>query len=581
MIVMKRYIQSINISAAVKIMLILGFVFFKSQAQPEGADVRQLLASYQEEILLHHDGPVYLTGDYLRFSVLCLDNSTGLLSPLSRVAYVELLDSSNEPVVQVIVELKNGKGKGDVLLPFTMNSGNYLIRAYTRWMRNFPPENFSHAQVTVINPFKPLLEKPEERPDSPFVSGTVSLTGLSANLSNSVYSRREKAVLDISLTGRDGHPLDGVVSVSVSKVPDFFSLPAAPAKGSPAKAFRPKAIFLPEINGQLVEGVVKTSAGDSVKADVLVFMSVTGQLPGFYTSRSDQEGKVRFEVLDFYGTGEVHLQSADSGQTVRVELESPFSKEFADLRPGALEIDERWEGYLTELSHNMQIRSVYADTLPAFELQLTTDTLPFYGMPDQRYFLDDYTRFPLTEEVLREYVSGIMLRKKDNKFYFKMVDIENQQIMEQDPLILYDGLPVADAGKVVEIDPRLIKRIDVMTRKVYMGQAVFYGVTSFHTYDGDLKGLDKKAVSEPSTFDGLQETHHYKAPSYASKIQKDSSLPDFRTTLFWAPWAQVEKGGLRLEFFTGDDTGTYLVSVKGFSQAGERVKTESYFKVEK
>lgn len=578
---MKRPIPSLNVPAAVKIMLILGLVFFKSHAQPEGVDARQLLTSYKEEILLHHDGPIYLTGDYLRFSVLCLDNSTGLLSPLSRVAYVELLDGSNEPVAQVIVELKDGKGKGDVLLPFTMNSGNYLMRAYTRWMRNFPPENYSHTQVTVINPFKPLLEKPEEKRTSPFISGTVQLTGLSANLNNSTYSNREKAILDINLTGRDGDPLDGVVSVSVSKVPDFFSTPTAPQEESSVKATRPKTIFLPEINGQLVEGIVKNAAGDSVKADALVFLSVTGQLPGFYTSRSDKEGKVRFEVLDFYGTGEVHLQSANPAQAIKVELGSPFSKEFADLQPGALRIDESWKGYLTELSHNMQIRSVYADTLRAFELQLTTDTLPFYGMPDQRYFLDDYTRFPLTEEVLREYVSGIMLRKKDNKFYFKMVDMENQRIMEQDPLILYDGLPVADADKVVEIDPRLIKRIDVMTRKVYMGRSVFYGVTSFHTYDGDLKGLDKKEVGEPSTFEGLQVTHVYSAPSYASKSQKDSSLPDFRTTLFWDPWAQIEKGKARLEFFTGDDTGTYLVSIKGFSQNGERVHTESYFKVEK
>lgn len=578
---MKRYIQSLNVPAAIKIILIVGCVFFKGHAQPEGADVRQLLASYREEILLHHDGPVYLTGDYLRFSVLCLDNSTGLLSPLSRVAYVELLDSSNEPVAQVIVELKDGKGKGDVLLPFTMNSGNYLIRAYTRWMRNFPPENYSHTQVTVINPFRPLLEKPEGKPASPFVSGTGQLTGLSANLSNSVYSIREKAILDISLTSRDGNPLDGIVSVSVSKVPDFFSTPTVPPKESAVKAFGPKTLFLPEINGQLVEGVVKNAAGDFVEAGVLVFMSVTGQLPGFYTSRSDQEGKVRFEVLDFYGTGEVHLQSADSVQAVKVELESPFSKEFADLLPGPFTIDESWAGYLTGLSHNMQIRSVYADILPALELQLTTDTLPFYGMPDQRYFLDDYTRFPLTEEVLREYVSGIMLRKKDKKFYFKMVDMENQQMMTQDPLILYDGLPVADADKVVEIDPRLIKRIDVMTRKVYMGQAAFYGVVSFHTYDGDLKGLDKKVVGEPSTFEGLQVARGYTAPSYASKNQKDSSLPDFRTTLLWTPWAQVEKGEALLEFFIGDDTGTYLVSVKGFSQTGERVQTERYFKVEK
>ena len=52
--------------------------------------------------------------------------------------------------------MKDGTGNGSFMLPLTLNSGNYVVRAYTSWMKNFSPEFYFEAPVTIVNSFTSL-----------------------------------------------------------------------------------------------------------------------------------------------------------------------------------------------------------------------------------------------------------------------------------------------------------------------------------------------------------------------------------------------------------------------------------------
>jgi hypothetical protein len=544
--------------------------------------------SYKEEIHIHHDGPVYLTGDRVRFSVTCLDQSNHLLSPLSRLAYVELLDSENTPLAQSIIDLNDGKGKGDILLPFTATSGNYILRAYTKWMRNSPPEDYAYSIVTIINPFKSLgLSESSEKPATR--KAYAPTAGLTISTTSEVYRSRQKVTIDLGLTGVEGRPASGLVSVSVSKVPDFFmtneknsgKLSVVVKKNPSQASFKPDRHYLPETKGQFLTGKVYESGTTTPKANELIYLSIIGTQPEFYTSKADSEGVIRFEIVDFYGNGEVHLQSSDPDANVDIIIDPSFSEVFAALEVPSLNIDEKWESYLTQASQNMQVRNVYSSIIPFDEHQPSADSLPFYGIPDQKYYLDDYTRFPLMEEVLREYVAGIFPRKRNDEFYFKMVNVEKNEIMNNEPLMLYDGLPIKKANTIMELDPRLVKRIDVVTKRYLMGGAIFDGITSFHSYKGDLAGLDPALiVGQDYSFIGVQKGAKYVFPDYED-VNSKSTLPDFRNTLYWTDSKEISDGLGEVAFFTGDDTGTYLIDVEGISDSGDLISQKKFFKVEK
>lgn len=581
-----RHRSDCSISGFVAALLWVALSFGAAHArQPAG----ELPTTYREEIVIHHDGPVYLTGDYLRFSVVCLDKSNHLLSPLSRLAYVELLDTDNKIVTQSIIDLKGGRGHGEVLLPFTANSGNYLLRAYTRWMRNFDPAHYAHTVVSIVNPFKTLGLKAAESPGGGLTLFGGNSVGVTVNSNKTTYGRREKVIVNVNLTDVEGQPVDGLVSLSVSKIPGFAALPGQPVLNLkpelspivPQAGIADRPFFLPEIRGQHLTGHVYRAGTKEPAADELIYLSITGTRPEFYAARSDARGVINFEIIDFYGGGELLLQPANPSVNVDIELTPPFSEEFATIVLPALAIDEKWESYLTEASQNMQVRNVYTNAIPYGGLPALVDTLPFYGIPDQRYFLDDYTRFPLMEEVLREYVSGILLRKKDNNFFFRMVDVDKNEVMPNEPLMLYDGMPVKSANKIVEADPRLVKRIDVITRRYVMGDAIFDGITSFHTYKGDLAGLTGDVGATKFSFTGVQPDTRFVSPNYDEIGQRESTLPDFRNTLFWSPQEQVTEGVAAVEFFTGDSPGTFLVEVNGISQSGALVSGKAVITVEK
>jgi uncharacterized metal-binding protein len=105
----------------------------------------------REEIYIQTDREEYISGEYVWFSVYLIDRQTSKPSASSRIVYFELLNSENRPVVQKRIVLDKGSGPGEIVLPDTLSSGTYTIRAYTNWMKNFLPANCFMKDIRIYN----------------------------------------------------------------------------------------------------------------------------------------------------------------------------------------------------------------------------------------------------------------------------------------------------------------------------------------------------------------------------------------------------------------------------------------------
>lgn len=105
-----------------------------------------------EKIFVHTDKGAYVTGEILWFKLYVVDGSYNKPLNLSKVAYAEVLDDNQVPVMQAKIELHNGHGSGSLYIPVTLNNGNYHFRAYTNWMKNFSPDYYFDKKITVVNP---------------------------------------------------------------------------------------------------------------------------------------------------------------------------------------------------------------------------------------------------------------------------------------------------------------------------------------------------------------------------------------------------------------------------------------------
>ncbi len=104
-----------------------------------------------EKIFVHTDRSYYLCGDILWFKIYVANDADNQLLLVSKVAYIEVLNTMHQPVLQGKIAVEDGTGSGSFELPASLPSGNYQLRAYTNWMKNNSPDHYFKKIVTIIN----------------------------------------------------------------------------------------------------------------------------------------------------------------------------------------------------------------------------------------------------------------------------------------------------------------------------------------------------------------------------------------------------------------------------------------------
>ncbi|OON69606.1 hypothetical protein B0919_06615 [Hymenobacter sp. CRA2] len=766
-----------------------------AQAPAPALPVAQAFENYSqqdahEKLFLHLDRSLYVGGDIMWFKLYAVAGSRHQPLPLSKVAYVEVLDAKQRPVLQGKIELKQAAGHGSFQLPATLASGRYTVRAYTNWMKNFGPEYYFHSTVTVVNTFaerlpaaadsagidvqffpeggnlvkglpskvgfkvadktgrgldaEGVLLDPQNKVVARFktlkfgmgrfaftpteagkaytavvklpgqqtvtsqapavneqgyvlslddagpnqvslsvrasgpaaASGPVYVLGhagqqafvaTSLPLANSqgqllldksrlpegvlhftafdaqqrpvcerLYFQRPKAQLSISaaadrrqygtrdkvslsLRTNDGTGAEAPANLSVavyrldslatraataadissylwltSDLPGVIENPGYYLRDSSAEADEaadnlmltqgwrrfswdkvlaggplPRP-YVPEFNGHLVQGRVFNKHTNQPAAQIPAYLAAPGVPVRMYSSLSDANGAVHFEVRDLYGPKNLVLQTNTRQDSIyRFEIHNPFSAVFVPRPAPGLALPELYRPELTQRHLQMQAQNAYfRKPLSAFAQPLA-DSVSLYGKASELYRLDDYTRFKVMEEVMREYVPGVQVRLRKDGFHFMVVDKVSGAYFDDDPMVLLDGVPFFDINRVMKMDPLKIKTLEVMDGRFMQAGLMYSGIVSYTTYKGDLAGYRPDARALVQEYEGLQWEREFYSPRYATAQQQQSRLPDLRNLLYWNPQVLTSSAsGQQLEFYTSDEAGKYVVVVQGLADSG-------------
>ena len=752
--------------------------------------------NYQERIYVRSDKNFYLSGEFLRFSIYCYEAKTRQPSGLSKVAYLELLDTSHTAVLQTKVLLEKGKGYGDVYIPSDFESGNYLLRCYTRWMRNYRADLYYQSIVQIINPFKRPGLKPRSGTDEISLqffpeSGTlvdglpsrvafkavdtygeeVDFTGsitddlgnviiefspanhgigsfaftpdrqrsyevsvllkdssvlhpalppiqdegivlainnqdpddlgieiyssnryrsqpvllvgqsngkirfsekidvrnghgsaeiskrgidpgvmlvtafssmghpladrlvfvypqkdlsLHIDTEKKVFQNREKVIVRIKTTGENGQPAPVDLSVSVlahhkyfdqynqnikaqlfinNAVGGFVEDPGFYLNGSSEKAreamdnlmltkeYREclwediettgeQRSYIPEFRTHIITGKLTNIRTRAPEEGIYAYLSIPSMPSGFYDTRSQQDGKLYFEVNGFTGKNEIILQTNYMKDSIyQIKIDDPFSGDYTDLRIPYFDIDESMQAFIEKASTNMQIQNAYLKYKPSSSIISPLDTSAFYHS-FTRYYLDDYTRFTVMEEVFREYISGVYLRQGQDGFEFRLLDMARNMTYKDNILVLLDCVPVFDADEIIELDPLRVKKIETVRKIYYKGLMNCNGIISLSTYDRNLKGYHLNKNASVIEYNGLQPLKEYPTPDYGNPTEENNRLPDYRNVLYWDPHFKTDENGEAVvEFYTSDAVGDYEIRIEGLSDEGKPAFGNAFIQV--
>jgi hypothetical protein len=793
---MQRHPEKLSFAACINKMLacFFSFLLFCQPLYSQDKIVTGLAEQFeqyqvnnlQEKLFVHIDKTFYLSGEILWFKVYAVDGMFNTPSELSKVAYVEIINQEGKAVLQAKIPLDDASGNGSFLISYSIASGNYKLRAYTKWMKNFPADFFYEQQVCIINTLKELninnskkaiaydiqffpeggnlvyglpsklaykivnetgqavdykgflidrnkdtvakfsplkfgmgsfiftprkseqykavlflpdtiikkdiegildqgyvmkLENTDSNylkifvhsnitsPNSPvylFVHTRHSVKNAQQNnlrngetffiinkkdlgdgishftifneakqpVCERLFFKRPQNKLDISLTTgktqyesrenvsvelstRDpyGKKLEADMSVSVFLVDSFQSaeynhidcylMLSSELKGkidSPEYYFEDpdseaaeaadnlmltqgwrrfkwndvlenkKTFFkyLPELEGQSIDGTVSNKITGEAGNQIKTWLSIPDTVYTFSGTRSKPDGSFSFTIKNVYGLHDVVLQTGRVDSIYKIDVNNPYAETFSSFILPSFSLSGKSEKELIKRSINTQAENVYLTDAKLHRFfPLKTDTTAFYGYPDKQYYLDDYTRFVTMEEVLKEYVLAVRLKKHPDNFQFRVLNIPMQSYFEDDPLALVDGVPVFNTDRIIAMDPLKIKKIEVLARKYMIGNIVCSGIISFKSYQGDLGGYQLYPDATILEYEGLQHQREFYSPVYENKNQEQNSIPDYRNQLYWSPDIKTKADGItKLSFSTSDLKGRFLVVLQGISREG-------------
>ncbi len=139
---------------------VLALLAFQLNAQDKAASAQyaQKLEEYlgykpQVKVFLHTDKPYYVAGDTLWFAAYGVAGPEQIPDSVTGVVYVDLFRIDGDKIIeQQKIALNQGRGAGQIVLPDSLQHGEYGLRAYSQYMRNFSEDAFFQRRIHIYDP---------------------------------------------------------------------------------------------------------------------------------------------------------------------------------------------------------------------------------------------------------------------------------------------------------------------------------------------------------------------------------------------------------------------------------------------
>lgn len=532
----------------------------------------------KENLALFTDRNTYIAGEKILFTIFnCSPRSLKELE-WSKIVYVELISADNEAVIQEKFKFSPDGARGALDIPRSPLSGIYILRAYTRWMRNFPAESYACQRIRIINPYSPGIIIAEEedsgeeslRNPLPARQGKMFVADLTT--SRKIYGNREKVEIFGSLPNEGMDNLSGLCLTVVRKaaldsIVNLEFIPSTPEKS--------KDVFVPEIRGMAVIGKVVDKKMRTPVPDARVHLSHMGEEHYYLGFQTGADGKFYIPIKDFTGTRDFYIGAETRWEDdIEILIDQDFSTDQTIVKHDKFIVHDNEKPVLEEMIINAQVNTLYVAPRPqensVTEYIQKPEGLNFYGKPWFKLMIEDYVKLPSLGEFIFELVPQATIQRKKGKSQLNIYG-EYGNLLIYDPLILLDHVAISDVSSILHVSPEKIRSIEVINATYIYGNIKYGGILSIESRNHDLAGVDLPADSYFFGFRTLSEPVEINFPEYPDD-KGDLRNPDFRNCLCWVPQLQVDESGrFHSSFYTSDRMGEYIVVVRGSTSGGEEI----------
>jgi len=533
-----------------------------------------------ETISLFTDRNFYLSGEEIWFVAHVFVNEAPFVSDFSQVLYVELSNSDQKAVVKKKFKIEEGIAKGNFGIPEEVLSGNYYLRAYTRFLRNINPDDYFKVVITVINPERPLPENGQKLPVRDVNNRAGNLIEIAVKTNSDSYQQRELVEMNLLtktvIQGDFAH-----VSVSVVKQGTFTDADSFYFENNKFQTINTSEnlLWLPEIRDVSVSGIIRNKKTNLPEPNAMIYISVLGENPQFHILNSRKNGEFVFSLHHATGLRDIFIcTDPDPEKDLELLINNDFSGNYPSAKESDQMIDTSYKKLIEEMYVNDQATRFYMSKDSVMSENGEERSLLF-GNPEISVKIKDFIDLATLEDVFKEIVTAVSVKKKKGKSYFQVINAETNR-MNNCGYIFLDNVPVFDVDDLLKISPSKIERIDVINRTHYLGDFSLVGIILITTNTDNFAGYTFPKESVFLEYQAITPPEDFPLPDYSDEKNKHSRLPDFRTLLYWNPEVSLQNGKASVSFFTSDYCTGYDVIVCGITTSGKPCFGKTTFRVE-
>ena len=543
--------------------------------------------SIDETVFVHTNSTTFVTGETLYYKVYCLNASNKKPSTVSKVAYVELINSDKENIFKNKIILESTKGQGDYFIPTTLKTGNYKLIGYTNWMLNKPVSELFQTDITIINPY---IAAERKTVDNALISNkeafsnekTVTNENVKFKLNKKTFTNRE--LVDLKIETFNSVFEDGNYSLSVRKLDELMLKNQISATNfalnSSNKSIElnslEKNIILPELRGEIISGKVTAKNNTDKIENLTIAFSLPAKSFVFKVVKTDANGNFIFNINKAYYTSDITVQIMDdNSNNYNLTLDNSPKIDYSKLSfQNNTNLSHTLKESILNRSISNQIENAYyykksnqITKIPTYD--------PFYNTVAKEYILDDYTRFNTLKETITEIATEIYSKQKNDKFYLYVNDTSVYPQSPESALVLVDGLYLESQNELLNYKMKNVYKIEIIAGSYFVGPKSFNGLINFITFDKDFKSTQSGSSIVKTSIVRPQPQKIFNNVDYSNSTDH-KRIPDFRYQLFWNPEAKLNDTN---SFYTSDLSGTFEIRLEGFTKNGLPVTLKETFEV--
>ncbi len=522
----------------------------------------------REKAWLTTNKPYFYPGETVWIGGKMLYQDQNVADSLSRVLYVDLINTAAEIVQSATYPIEKGKISGGLELASDFPPGDYALRAYTLWNQNFGALDQFVSPFLVMKPgFKPRAEELE----------TQSFQGeISVNPEISITDSVPYRLMDLKLKFLDEfqNPISGEFILSITDAEAVSALQPSVSLEEELTWLDKKlpANFSSSLNFPIEYGISvqgKFTPDNKRRPAINPITVVRGDLEDYGQVMTDSLGNFWATGLVFKDTAQVAIAALDSKMKAfgSVELK-PFPKpDFAAIFPNNPFILEpnRIEIPLMDKSGDYILLEEFVKEEEIPEIQDSSNDR--YGTPTQQ----------VSGEALEKETMGQILGRLG--FNLNSLKFRNYTYGEATgtPLLILDGsaMPFMEANEFREtllgFEPSQLASIKVYADnlgKSIFGMAGYAGVIQIDTKNGFRTGpaTDRKFKSEGFQIFPIPGFTDF--PTFVKNPPLDQFLKK-KPTLYWEPAAQTSDGSYHTKVKVPYGVKVIQIRVEGLTLDGE------------